>query len=93
MTGDIVITVKDDGTVGTLVIDGTLTLGAGAKLVVKNAKKLPAGSVLDAITATGGVSGEFASVETDPAEVSMRARVGTNIVTIMRRNGFFMVIQ
>ena len=93
VTGDIVITVKDDGTVGPLVIDGTLTLGAGAKLVVKNAKKLPAGSVLDAITATGGVSGEFASVETDPAEVSMRARVGTNIVTIMRRNGFSIVIQ
>ena len=93
VTGDIVITVKDDGTVGPLVIDGTLTLGAGAKLVVKNAKKLPAGSVLDAITATGGVSGEFASVETDPAEVSLRARVGTNIVTIMRRNGFSIVIQ
>ena len=93
VTGDIVITVKDDGTVGPLVIDGTLTLGAGAKLVVKNAKKLPAGSVLDAITATGGVSGEFASVETDPAEVSLRARVGANVVTIMRRNGFVIVIQ
>ena len=93
VTGDIVITVKDDGTVGPLVIDGTLALGAGAKLVVKNAKKLPAGRALNAITATGGISGAFASVETDPAEVSLRARVGANVVTIMRRNGFFIVIQ
>ena len=93
VTGDIVITVKDDGTVGPLVIDGTLALGAGAKLVVKNARKLSAGTALDAITATGGISGAFASVETDPAEVSLRARVGANVVTIMRRNGFFIVIQ
>ena len=93
VAGTITVTVKDDGTIDPLVIDGSLTLGEGAKLVVKNAKKLSAGTALDAITATGGISGAFASVETEPAEVSMRARVGTNIVTIMRRNGFVIVIQ
>jgi len=93
VTGDIVIAVNDDGTIDPLVIDGSLTLGAGAKLVVKNANKMPAGSALNAITATGGVSGEFASVETDRAEISVRTRVGTNVVTIMRRTGFVIVIQ
>ena len=93
VTGTITVTVNDDGTIDPLVIDGSLTLGAGAKLVVKNANKMPAGSALNAITATGGVSGEFASVETDPTGISMRAKVGANVIAIMRRTGFIIVIQ
>jgi len=93
VAGTITITVNSDGTVDPLVIDGPLTLGAGAKLVVKNANKLPAGTALNAITAAGGISGEFASVEADLAGIPMRARVGEKVVTVMRPNGLIILIQ
>lgn len=93
VTGTITITVNDDGTIDPLVIDGSLTLGAGAKLIVKNARKLSAGTALGAITATGGIRGAFASVETEPEGVRLRAKVEANDVTIMRRSGLFIIIR
>ena len=93
VTGTITVTVNDDGTIDPLVIDGALTLGANAKLVVKGAKKLTAGTALDAITATGGISGAFASVETEPEGVRLRAKVDANVVTIMRRTGLVIIFK
>ena len=93
VTGTITVTVNDDGTIDPLVIDGSLTLGEGAKLVVKNAKKLSAGTALDAITATGGISGAFASVETEPEGVSLRAKVEANDVKIMSRTGLVIIFK
>ena len=93
VTDTITITVNSDGTIDPLVIDGSLTLGAGAKLVVKNANKLPAGNALGAITATGGISGAFASVETEPEGVRLRAKVEANDVKIMRRTGLAIIFK
>ena len=93
VAGTITVTVKDNGTIDPLVIDGSLTLGEGAKLVVKNAKKLSAGTALDAITATGGISGAFASVETEPEGVRLRAKVEANDVKIMSRTGLVIIFK
>ena len=91
VTDAITITVNSDGTIDPLVIDGSLTLGANAKLVVNGARYLTTTQVT-ALTAMGGVTGEFATVETDngrPAKV----KYANGVVTVAKRFGFSIIIQ
>lgn len=91
--GTITITVNEDGTVDPLIVDGPLTLGAGAKLFIRDAMKLKPGVTVEAISAFGGISGTFADIESDPEGVSLMVKVTATSVTVMRRNGFAVYIR
>ncbi len=92
-TGDIVITVNDDGTVDPVVVGGPLTLGAGARLVVRNAMKLRPSVTVEAIAASGGISGTFAVIASEPAAAPLLVKFTPTSVTVMRRNGLVVRIR
>ena len=91
VTDTVTITVNSDGTIDPLVIDGSLTLGANAKLVVNGARYLTTAQVT-ALTATGGVTGTFAAVEADNDKPA-RVRYENGVVTVAKSGGFCIVIQ
>ena len=91
VTGTITITVNSDGKIDPLVIDGALTLGANAKLVIQNARYLTL-EATSAISATGGINGTFASVETDKGK-SAKVKYADGVVTVAKSGGMIIIFK
>ena len=91
VTGTITITVNSDGKIDPLVIDGALTLGANAKLVIQNARYLTL-EATSAISATGGINGTFASVETDIGK-SAKVKYADGVVTVAKSGGMIIIFK
>ena len=91
VTGTLTVVVNDDGTIDPLEIDGKLTLGGNARLVVKGGRKL-AFAAVEAISATGGVSGTFASVVSETGK-PMKIVYEAGVVKVAKRGGMSICLQ
>lgn len=91
VTGTLTVVVNDDGTIDPLEIDGKLTLGGNARLVVKGGRKL-AFAAVEAISATGGVSGTFASVVSETGK-PMKIVYEAGVVKVAKRGGMSIILQ
>lgn len=91
VTRTITIAVNSDGTIDPLVIDGALTLGANAKLVIQNARYLTL-EATSTIMATGGINGTFASVETDIGK-SAKVKYADGVVTVAKSGGMIIIFK
>ena len=91
VTGTLTVVVNDDGTIDPLEIDGKLTLGENARLVVKGARKLTFATV-EAIAATGGVSGTFASVVSETGK-PLKVAYEAGLVKVAKRGGMSICLQ
>lgn len=95
ITDALVITVNDDGTIDPLAVDGALVIGANARLVVKNARKLVGTNPVVALSATEGITGSFASAVSDPEGLPLRSVKSADgkSITIARRGGLMLIVR
>ena len=95
ITDALVVTVNDDGTIDPLAVDGALVIGANARLVVKNARKLVGTNPVVALSATEGITGSFASAVSDPEGLPLRSVKSADgkSITIARRGGLMLIFQ
>ena len=95
ITDALVVTVNDDGTIDPLAVDGALVIGANARLVVKNARKLVGTNPVVALSATEGITGSFASAVSDPEGLPLRSVKSADgkSITIARRGGLMLILR
>ena len=95
ITDTLVVTVNDDGTIAPLAVDGALVIGANARLVVKNARKLVGMNPVVAASATEGITGAFASAVSDPEGLPLRSVKSADgkSITIARRGGLTLILR
>ena len=95
ITDALVVTVNDDGTIDPLAVDGALVIGANARLVVKNARKLVGTNPVVALSATEGITGSFASAVSDPEGLPLRSVKSADgkSITIARRGGLMLIVR